>query len=390
MNMPVCPNCRTPVNPPGLPYCAMCGYPLAGPTALPGEPSRPVFFPQEARVPFTNTIANAVENLVKKIQRPLLIAGGLVLAAFAVWFFFLRGQPAGGVSPFSVQGPDPACQPFTAGSSYEEANTNDLEGELRRDSVFLSGEEYTIRENSSLVVPDGVSLLIEPGARIRFGRGAQMIVRGELLACGKANRRIYFTADQKTGQAGHWYGIVFDGASPGSVLGHATFEYAGMRGQPVIYINDVELSLEDLVFDGNASYPVSVTPGSFPQLRPPFTVKSGPEGWEIRSGALEEDLTWDTDQPLVINGRLTIAENVTLTVAAGSRVKFMPDSALEVFGRVSAEGTANRHILITSANDVSADAANKTWSGIVFKGDTAQADMTYVEYRYEEVEPGSE
>ncbi len=238
-----------------------------------------------------------------------------------------------------------ACQPAIPGKDYEAANPRGLQGDLRRDSYFKGGEEYTIAENATFTVPEGITLIIEPGTRVRFGRGARMIVEGTLLACGRSNRRILFTADTTSGQPGFWTGIEFRKAHRDTVIGYATIEFAGRDNHAALWVEATDLQIEDLKFSGNQWYALSLDPDSFPRLRPPFVVENGPMGWEIRGGVLNKSREWAGAHPFIVNGVVEVGERATLTIQAGTWIRFQRNSALRVVGRLNAQGTINEHLI---------------------------------------------
>ncbi|MCC6188326.1 MAG: hypothetical protein IT318_04800 [Anaerolineales bacterium] len=279
-----------------------------------------------------------------------------------------------------------ACEPAEPGEDFQPANQLGLDGELRQDSVFQGGEEYTIAADAALVVPAGVTLIIEPGARVRFGEGARMVVEGTLLACGRANRRILFTADTATGRPGFWAGIELRQADPDTVIGHATFEFAGRDGHAPLWIEGSDAHLEDVKLDSNQWYAVSFDPNSFPRVRPPFTVENGPQGWEVRGGAFTKNRTWTGAQHFIVNGVVEIGDQATLTIPAGGWVKFLPGSMLRMKGELSAVGSAGQPIVFTSANDAADESAPQPaagdWVGLQFIGREAQSTLAFVEVRF--------
>lgn len=74
----------------------------------------------------------------------------------------------------------------------------------------------------TVVVPRGVSLVIEPGAELRFGAGRSLIAYGAVEARGTADRPIVFTARHR---ALKWGSVAVIDAPP-SVFAHVRFEHA--------------------------------------------------------------------------------------------------------------------------------------------------------------------
>jgi hypothetical protein len=329
--------------------------------------------PAPARKTFTLPI-----TALGKVLLAFVAIAGIAALAVLGWQWWIGSQ----IPP----GPFEACQPTTPGNDFEAANQRDLQSELRKDSYFASGEDYAIAENATLTVPQGVTLIIEPGARVRFGEGARMVVEGTLLACGRGSRRILFTADATTGRPGYWAGIELRNPDPDTIVGHATFEFAGKDGHAPLWIEGGDARLEDVKFDSNQWYAISLDPDSLPQVRQPFAVENGPQGLEVRGGTMSKTREWAGAQPFIVNGVVEVSEKATLTIPAGGWVKFLPGGALLVRGEMSAAGAANQHVIFTSANDAAEENAPEPtagdWAGLQFEGREATSTLAFVEIRY--------
>ncbi len=76
----------------------------------------------------------------------------------------------------------------------------------------------------NVIVTNGVTLTIEPGALIRFATGTGLNVRGSLVAMGTAASPITFTSASGSPAAGDWNGIYFEEDSNGAVV-DASYNY---------------------------------------------------------------------------------------------------------------------------------------------------------------------
>lgn len=388
----LCSRCGTQHQPPFPSHCQACGYPLAGPRvqSAPGPAPRPHPIPPRVPPPplpgagaptMSQPAKSARTEKPKWASRRIFgIVAGVAVLAGVIAILLHPGEVI--VDDVGVE----PCQPVSAGEDFEAANPRDLQGNLRQNTYFRGGEEYTIAEDATLTVPDGITLIIEPGVRVRFGQGARMVVEGTLLACGRSNRRILFTANTTTGQPGYWAGIEFRSADPETVIGYANFEFAGRDKHAPVWVEATDLQLEDVKFSGNQWYSLSLDPDSFPRLRSPFVVENGPIGWEVRGGVLSKDRKWAGEQPFIVNGVLEVGEKATLTLLPGTWVKFQPDSALKVIGKLDAQGATNEHVIFTSVNDSAEENAPEPaegdWVGLQFVGRNAKSRLAFVEIRY--------
>jgi hypothetical protein len=304
--------------------------------------------------------------------------GIIALGAWYGWNYFTNNSGNGVmIEP---------CSPVKPDENYEEANRLDLEGDLRRDSYFASGQEYIIASGATFRIPKGKTLIIEPGARVKFGEGSKMVVEGTLLACGRSNRRILFTANTTTGKPGYWKGVEIRNADLDTVIGHASFEYGGHDYHAPMWVEGSDVHLEDLKFDSNLWYPISLDPNSYPILRPPLVVENGPQGWEIRPGEMASAQKWDQAQPYIIRELLTIAESGSLSISAGTTVKFLPNGAINIKGELSAIGGSSNPVRFTSYNDGGEEGTPEPkpgdWVGLRFFGREGSSRLERVEIAY--------
>jgi hypothetical protein len=104
------------------------------------------------------------------------------------------------------------------GNPTNPSNPNDLiiGGTLSADLTLETGTEYKL--TSALVVPDGFTLTINPGAVIRSTTGADVYVAimqgGKIMAEGTSSNPIVFTSDSATPNPGDWGGLIVLGKAP--------------------------------------------------------------------------------------------------------------------------------------------------------------------------------
>ncbi|MBU1879331.1 MAG: right-handed parallel beta-helix repeat-containing protein, partial [Chloroflexi bacterium] len=97
----------------------------------------------------------------------------------------------------------------------------------------------------------------------------------------------------------------------------------------------------------------------------------------IPAGTITADTTWTlANSPYIVDGNVTVAAGVTLTVEAGVTVKTDYYAEIKVQGRLVAIGTAEQPILFTSK----VDTGPGQWKGLFFDGGTG--DLRHVTVRY--------
>ncbi len=114
-------------------------------------------------------------------------------------------------------------------------NSTEIGGTLSEDLTLTTGTEY--RMTSALIVPEGFTLNIEPGAVIRATTGADVYVAimqgGKIMAEGTSTNPIVFTSDSATPNPGDWGGLIVLGKAPiNSVTGGDATSTSEIGGLP--------------------------------------------------------------------------------------------------------------------------------------------------------------
>jgi len=95
---------------------------------------------------------------------------------------------------------------------------------ITENTTWLAERHYVVEQ--MLIVEQGATLTIEPGAVVRFGDRGSMNVFGELIAVGTPDAHVTFTSDQGNPQAFDWYYVyVAQGARP-PVFRFCSFRYS--------------------------------------------------------------------------------------------------------------------------------------------------------------------
>ena len=102
-----------------------------------------------------------------------------------------------------------------SGIAFAHTAMNKFWGEVPVD-MLLSGDVLIVKP---LIVPEGVTLTIDPGTVVRFEKTAKgdnrIVVRGRLFAVGARGNVIKFMP--KDGSSGLWHGVDFEGSGTGRI-----------------------------------------------------------------------------------------------------------------------------------------------------------------------------
>lgn len=90
---------------------------------------------------------------------------------------------------------------------------------------------------------------------------------------------------------------------------------------------------------------------------------------------IETNETWSGK--IMLTDSVNVAANVLLTIKPGTEVRFAPDTAISVQGRMLARGTATQPIQFLSVSD----AEQSFWPGISFLGSSEESELSYVQFR---------
>ncbi|WKE66618.1 RHS domain-containing protein [Gallaecimonas kandeliae] len=113
-------------------------------------------------------------------------------------------------------------------------------------------------------VLSGAHLIIESGTRVKFAKGAQLVVdkNARLSIVGEEGNPVVLTSDQQTPTAGDWKGILVNAENGAVTISNATIEYAdkgvylvGKKAKATITNSKIENNNYGVFVDGgNAAY----------------------------------------------------------------------------------------------------------------------------------------
>jgi hypothetical protein len=255
-------------------------------------------------------------------------------------------------------------------SAFARPASTVIEGRITANTVLQpEGSPYLIQ--GEVTVDNGVTLLIEPGAIVKFNPDSFLNIDGALNARGDEDNSIIFTSSKddlaggdtngdgsaSTPAPGDWTMIRFRDASNdvNSIIEHAIIRYAGKYrgdGYGAVHLEAASPTIVNNVIEDSFSYAISGDVASFPLVGGNRLARNGGNGFLVRDGQMSNSGVWrNIDMPYTLWGPITILEGATLTIEPGVVVKFADDTYIDVYGAFKATGTVDDPVVFTSLKD---------------------------------------
>ncbi len=130
---------------------------------------------------------------------------------------------------------------------YDDGSISTIPNPLTETNTVLDAASGPWSLTSSLTIPAGYTLTIEPGTTVFCAQGAQIIVNGKLVIDGSEYQRVRMT--RTPGSSDTWGGINFSNTTQDNVVAYADLEYATSTSN-VIDVSNSKLLLDNVTFPG--------------------------------------------------------------------------------------------------------------------------------------------
>ena len=253
----------------------------------------------------------------------------------------------------------------------------------------------------NLVVTGGATLTVEPGVEVRFRRHGWLTVgdgasNGRLVAAGTPAAGIVLRSDEPPPAAGDWGGIAIEGTDRVE-LAFVSISHAGRTGTggeaergSVVLRGGSGLSLTDTDIGACLGHAVRAVPvvsptrALFSAFRDNVFVgceralaveidRLGEIGedneldgaLDVHGSEVTRDATWhDLGAPLsLVEASVSVAERVTLELAAGLAVELPEETLVEVYGALVTAGTPALPVTLSTASGLAG-----SWQGLYLDG----------------------
>jgi hypothetical protein len=225
------------------------------------------------------------------------------------------------------------------------------EGTLSGSQTWGTNSVNAVDQN--VIVPNGVTLTLAPGAIVKFADGTGLIVEqgGTLDASGSTTNEPIILTSLKDDSVGG------DSNEDGNNSVPAPGDWTGIVYAGQFLAND--------------------------SVQQRYVLQT-------HSGLISQSQQWSSAREHIVSGDVTVASGATLSIAPGAIVKFNPglNITMQAGATLIAEGTVAQPIIFTSINDNSvgnedsptASPAAGDWDSLYFAGGTGTFDHVIIRY----------
>lgn len=243
------------------------------------------------------------------------------------------------------------------------------------------------RLEGQAVVPARENVTIEPGARINMGKGASLLVKGNLVAAGEAKERILFTGEEWNGLRVEPGGVLdLSNTSvtgcvacievKGAPLTLRSVSVTGSKGSGIIVADDVVFEIEDIYVKG---FEKGVTIDGGKGKLTKSTITGNKTGFQFNQGSLEfaENNVFGNGETDIASSQRMVLEGNYLGSASLKELRLQ--GKITVKSLLDAPSPQGRRIVLIEDKDVSPEELKERFATFKDQGIKAFQNRKYGE-----------
>lgn len=208
--------------------------------------------------------------------------------------------------------------------------------------------------------------LTTPTASFRiFNKSKKMINISEIKIKGESNAKFYLNVDGIKGEV---------------------FNNVEIRGEDSIFVF-VQAHIAEVKQNAPLEFKDKIEFTTNGQIQNVVLTAWAQDVNRITKGVISENTTFDSEKPYVIFDTLQVEKDATLTLVPGTRLFFHDKAALNVKGRLIANGTMEKQIDLRGdrtdhvVGEIGFDIMSRQWGGVNFEKDSYGNEMSFVYMR---------
>ncbi len=215
-------------------------------------------------------------------------------------------------------------------------------GTLRGRNVWKAADSpYLLK--SSVIVPRGASLEIEPGTIVKMGAGVDLKVSGSIFANGTADKPVCFIPDANSNGKPWWGAILLQSAADTSVIACCRIDGAGRSGKAAVMVSGAAPRMSM----------ITITNSKYNGIEYDFAASFG------------EVVLQAAGAPYIFPEGFKLPAGAELFLLPGVRMECGAGKDIRVAGAIKAAGTPSAPVVFSGLDGAG------PWGGLIIEGGAA-------------------